>query len=66
MNIIVFATREPDHGQTEVFTVIGSGSNDGVSLFFAEAKFRGKEISAGHESSHSRGFRVPLNAAGQE
>lgn len=58
MNIIVFAMRVPDHGHTVVFAVVGGGSNNGVGLFFVEAEFGDRAISAGDESSHSQDLTV--------
>lgn len=58
--------RVPDHRQMEVFTVIGNGANDGVTLFFVEAEFGGRAISSGHERSHSRDLAVRVNGGVRE
>lgn len=52
----MFTRWEPDHGETLVFAMVGSGSNNGVSLFFAKTVFGGGAISAGRECSHPRGL----------
>jgi hypothetical protein len=57
MNIDVFTRREPDHGETVVFAMVGGGSNNGIGLFFAETVFGGGAISARHKGSHSQSGR---------
>lgn len=43
----MLAGREPADGLTEVFTMVGSSSNNAVGLFIAETVFSCGAISAG-------------------
>ena len=59
----MFTRREPDDGERVVFAMVGSGSNNGIGLFFAETVFGSGSIFARHKVSHCQGSWVQLKEA---
>lgn len=63
-NADMFASWEPFHGALEISAVVGSDSNNGVSLVLAEAVFGGGGISIGLTGVHCQRQLVLLVGRG--